>query len=51
VARFVDFWLTESQVEWQRNAGYLPLNRAGLLASESRLLAADLPTSMSASSS
>jgi sn-glycerol 3-phosphate transport system substrate-binding protein len=43
VARFVSFWLTgESQVEWQRNAGYLPLNRAGLLASESRLLAADL---------
>jgi hypothetical protein len=29
-------------VEWQRNAGYLPLNQAGLLASESRLLAADL---------
>ncbi len=43
VARFVDFWLTgQSQVEWQRNAGYLPLNRAGLLASESRLLASDL---------
>lgn len=43
VARFVDFWLTgESQVEWQRNAGYLPLNRAGLLASESRLLSSDL---------
>ncbi|MCA0187676.1 MAG: glycerol-3-phosphate ABC transporter substrate-binding protein, partial [Proteobacteria bacterium] len=42
-ARFVSFWLTgESQVEWQRNAGYLPLNRAGLLASESRLLADDL---------
>ncbi|WP_374261570.1 extracellular solute-binding protein [Zoogloea sp.] len=43
VARFVDFWLSaESQVEWQRNAGYLPLNRSGLLASESRLLASDL---------
>ena len=43
IARFVDFWLTgESQVEWQRNAGYLPLNRAGLLASESRLLAEDM---------
>ncbi|MDD3354953.1 extracellular solute-binding protein [Zoogloea sp.] len=43
VARFVDFWLSsESQVEWQRNGGYLPLNRAGLLASESRLLADDL---------
>lgn len=43
IAKFVDFWLTgESQVEWQRNAGYLPLNRAGLLASESKLLAPDL---------
>jgi sn-glycerol 3-phosphate transport system substrate-binding protein len=43
VAQFIDHWLSaESQVEWQRNAGYLPLNRAGLLASESRLLAADL---------
>lgn len=43
VAQFVNFWLTgESQVEWQRNAGFLPLNRAGLLASESRLLADDL---------
>lgn len=43
VARFISFMLTaESQVEWQRNAGYLPLNQAGLLASESRLLAADL---------
>lgn len=43
VAKFIDYWLSaESQVEWQRNAGYLPLNRAGLLASESRLLAADL---------
>ena len=39
----LSMWLSgESQVEWQRNAGYLPLNRAGLLASESRLLAADL---------
>ena len=43
IAKFIDHWLSaESQVEWQRNAGYLPLNRAGLLASESRLLAADL---------
>ena len=43
VAQFIDHWLSaESQVEWQRNAGYMPLNRAGLLASESRLLAADL---------
>jgi len=40
VARFVSFWLTpESQVEWQVNAGYLPLNPAGLLvATDSRLL-------------
>ena len=43
IVRFINFWLTaESQVEWQRNAGYLPFNRAGLLASESRLLADDL---------
>ena len=43
VAQFIDYWLTaESQVEWQRNAGYLPLNRAGLLASRSELLGHDL---------
>lgn len=43
VARFINHWLTGvSQVEWQRTAGYLPLNRAGLLASESQLLASDL---------
>ncbi|MDB5816234.1 MAG: glycerol-3-phosphate transporter substrate-binding protein [Rhodocyclales bacterium] len=40
VARFVSFWLTpESQVEWQVNAGYLPLDPAGLLvATDSALL-------------
>ena len=43
VAKFVDFLLTpESQVEWQRYGGYLPLNRAGLLASSSELLKSDL---------
>ncbi|HMV17063.1 MAG TPA: extracellular solute-binding protein [Zoogloea sp.] len=44
IARFVNLWLTpESQVEWQRNAGYLPLNRAGLLAAtESRVLGPEL---------
>jgi sn-glycerol 3-phosphate transport system substrate-binding protein len=40
VAQFVSFWLTpESQVEWQVNAGYLPLDPAGLLAAtHSKLL-------------
>ncbi len=40
IARFVSFWLTpESQVEWEVNAGYLPLNPAGLLvATDSSLL-------------
>ncbi|HSD35873.1 MAG TPA: extracellular solute-binding protein [Rhodocyclaceae bacterium] len=40
ITQFVSFWLTpESQVEWQVNAGYLPLNQAGLLiATESKLL-------------
>ncbi|THF65947.1 extracellular solute-binding protein [Pseudothauera nasutitermitis] len=43
LARFVAFWLQpENQVAWQREAGYLPLNRAGLLASESELLGEDL---------
>ncbi|GAB4059963.1 extracellular solute-binding protein [Uliginosibacterium sediminicola] len=44
IARFVSFWLSaESQVEWQVNAGYLPLNQAGLLAAtRSRLLREDL---------
>lgn len=42
-ARFVSFWLQpENQVAWQRETGYLPLNRAGLLASQSDLLGADL---------
>jgi sn-glycerol 3-phosphate transport system substrate-binding protein len=40
VARFISFWLTpESQVEWQVNAGYLPINQAGLaIATNSKLL-------------
>lgn len=43
VARFVSFWLqAENQVAWQRETGYLPLNRAGLLASRSELLGNDL---------
>ncbi|MEC5384171.1 extracellular solute-binding protein [Uliginosibacterium sp. H3] len=44
VARFVSFWLTpESQVEWQVNAGYLPLNPSGLLiATSSKLLQDEL---------
>lgn len=43
VARFVSFWLqAENQVAWQRDTGYLPLNRAGLLASSSELLGEDL---------
>ncbi len=43
VARFVAFWLQpENQVAWQRETGYLPLNRAGLLASTSELLGDDL---------
>ncbi|MGC3963280.1 MAG: extracellular solute-binding protein [Rhodocyclaceae bacterium] len=38
-AKFVNFWLTpETQVEWQVNAGYLPLNTAGALATGSKLL-------------
>lgn len=43
IAQFVAFLLTpETQVEWQVNGGYLPLNRAGLLASRSELLKEDL---------
>ncbi|HHW63260.1 MAG TPA: extracellular solute-binding protein [Rhodocyclaceae bacterium] len=43
VARFVSFWLqADNQVAWQRETGYLPLNRAGLLASRSELLGEDL---------
>lgn len=42
-ARFVSFWLQpENQVAWQRETGYLPLNRAGLLAAQSDLLGPDL---------
>ncbi|ENO89816.1 extracellular solute-binding protein [Thauera linaloolentis] len=43
VARFIAFWLQpQNQVAWQRETGYLPLNRAGLLASSSELLGDDL---------
>ncbi|MDR1661443.1 MAG: extracellular solute-binding protein [Azoarcus sp.] len=43
VARFVSFWLQpDNQVAWQREAGYLPLNRAGIMASESSLLGEEL---------
>lgn len=39
VANFINFWLQpENQVIWQRDTGYLPLNRAGFFASESSLL-------------
>ncbi len=42
VAQFISFWLQpENQLAWQRQTGYLPLNRAGLLASRSELLDAD----------
>lgn len=43
IARFVSFLLTpESQVELQRHAGSLPLNRSGLLASSSDLLKSEM---------
>ncbi|MDR2030896.1 MAG: extracellular solute-binding protein [Azoarcus sp.] len=43
VANFVKFWLQPgNQIAWQRETGYLPLNRAGILASESALLGDDL---------
>lgn len=42
-AKFVRFMLApEKQVEWQIKAGFLPLNRAGLLAVSSDLLKDDL---------
>lgn len=46
VAQFISFWLQpDNQVAWQRETGYLPLNRAGLLASRSELLGAELENS------
>lgn len=43
MAAFVNFWLQpENQVHWQRETGYLPLNRSGFLAAESDLLGDDL---------
>ncbi|MCL1861168.1 MAG: extracellular solute-binding protein [Proteobacteria bacterium] len=39
IAKFVSFWLQpENQIAWQRDTGYLPLNKAGIFASESALL-------------
>ena len=39
VANFINFWLQpENQIIWQRDTGYLPLNKAGFFASESTLL-------------
>lgn len=43
VARFIAFWLQpENQVAWQRESGYLPLNRSGVFAAQSDTLGADL---------
>lgn len=44
IARFVRFWLEpENQVAWQRDTGYLPLNRAGVfVAQQSGLLKDEL---------
>ncbi|BAL23456.1 extracellular solute-binding protein [Azoarcus sp. KH32C] len=43
VAQFVAFWLQpENQIAWERESGYLPLNRAGVFAAQSDLLAPDL---------
>ncbi len=43
-ARFVRFWLEPSQqIDWQRTAGYLPLNRAGAFAASSQSLGPELP--------
>lgn len=43
MARFVAYWLLpENQVAWQREAGFLPLNRAGIFASQSELLGPEL---------
>lgn len=43
IARFIAFWLQpDIQVAWQRASGYLPLNRAGLLAAQSDVLGTDL---------
>ena len=43
MARFIDYWLKpENQLAWQRDAGFLPLNSAGLPAGASELAGADL---------
>lgn len=42
IARFIDFWLKpENQLAWQRDAGFLPLNAAGMPASTSELAGID----------
>jgi len=39
MASFIHFWLQpQNQIIWQRDAGYLPLSRAGFFASETTLL-------------
>ncbi|WP_332674032.1 extracellular solute-binding protein [Aromatoleum sp.] len=43
IARFIAFWLQpENQVAWQRESGYLPLNRSGVFAAQSDTLGPDL---------
>ncbi len=52
VARFIAFWLQpENQVAWQRETGYLPLNRAGILRRAANCSAMTSITSASRSSS
>jgi sn-glycerol 3-phosphate transport system substrate-binding protein len=42
-ARFIRFWLEPTQqVDWQRDTGYLPLNRAGAFAAASQSLGDEL---------
>jgi len=43
VAQFVSFWLQpDNQVTWQRETGFLPLNRGGIFAADSSLLGEEL---------
>lgn len=43
MARFIDYWLKpENQLAWQRDAGFLPLNSAGLPVGASELVGVDL---------
>ena len=42
VAKFVRFWLTPaSQLDWQVNAGYLPLNTSGVVAAQASTMLKD----------